>query len=70
MAGTGAWPLVKDTVSAFIEDEALSHGAAIAYYTMFAIAPVLLIITRHRGPGVRPGCGPIGHRRSAERPDG
>ena len=44
MAGGGLWPLAKDTVSGFIADEALSHGAAVAYYTMFAIAPVLLII--------------------------
>jgi membrane protein len=40
----GAWQLAKDTVMGFIEHEALSHGAAIAYYTMFAVAPVLLII--------------------------
>jgi membrane protein len=40
----GAWQLAKDTVSGFIEDEALSHGASIAYYTLFAVAPVLLII--------------------------
>jgi membrane protein len=41
---TGAWELAKDTVKGFIADEALSHGASIAYYTMFAVAPVLLII--------------------------
>jgi membrane protein len=41
---TGAWELAKDTVRGFIADEALSHGASIAYYTMFAVAPVLLII--------------------------
>ena len=41
---TGAWELAKDTVKRFIADEALSHGASIAYYTMFAVAPVLLII--------------------------
>jgi membrane protein len=40
----GAWQLAKDTVSGFIEDETLSHGASIAYYTLFAVAPVLLII--------------------------
>ena len=40
----GAWELAKDTVKGFIADEALSHGASIAYYTMFAVAPVLLII--------------------------
>jgi membrane protein len=31
-------------VKGFIADEALSHGASIAYYTLFAVAPVLLII--------------------------
>ena len=41
---TGAWQLAKDTVKGFIADEALSHGASIAYYTLFAVAPVLLII--------------------------
>lgn len=41
---TGAWELAKDTVKGFVADEALSHGASIAYYTLFAVAPVLLII--------------------------
>ena len=41
---TGAWTLIRDTVKNFIADEALSRGASIAYYTLFAIAPVLLII--------------------------
>ena len=35
---TGAWELAKDTVKGFIADEALSHGASIAYYTLFAVA--------------------------------
>jgi membrane protein len=39
-----AWKLAKDTLKDFIADEALSHGASIAYYTLFAVAPVLLII--------------------------
>ena len=38
-----AWGLLSDTVAAFFADNALSRGAAIAYYTVFAIAPVLLI---------------------------
>ena len=37
------WPLVKQAVSAWVEDYAPSMGAAIAYYTMFSIAPLLLI---------------------------
>jgi membrane protein len=36
--------LLKGSVAAFIADGALSHGAAIAYYTIFSIAPVLLIV--------------------------
>jgi hypothetical protein len=38
----GAWGLAKDTVKSFIADEA--HGASIASYTLFALAPILLII--------------------------
>ena len=36
--------LLKDTVFAFIDDEALSRGAAIAFYAVTSIAPVLLIV--------------------------
>jgi membrane protein len=36
--------MVKDTVLAFIDDEALSRGAAIAFYTVTSVAPVLLIV--------------------------
>jgi membrane protein len=35
--------LIAQSVSAFLADGALSHGAAIAYYTIFALSPVLLI---------------------------
>ena len=41
---SAAWKLLKDTVLAFIEDGALSRGAAIAFYTVTSIAPVLLIV--------------------------
>ena len=44
-----AWMLIKDTVESFINDNALSRGASIAYYTLFAIAPVLLIIVAIAG---------------------
>ncbi|MDB5397776.1 MAG: ribonuclease [Rhodospirillales bacterium] len=37
------WKLAKETVSNFMADGALSQGAAIAYYTIFSIAPVLVI---------------------------
>ena len=36
--------MLKETVLAFIDDEALSRGAAIAFYTVTSIAPVLLIV--------------------------
>jgi membrane protein len=39
-----AWKMLKDMVLAFINDEALSRGAAIAFYTVTSIAPVLLIV--------------------------
>lgn len=38
------WTILKTAVSGFIEDDALSHGAAIAYYTVFSLAPVLVIV--------------------------
>ena len=38
------WKMLKDTVLSFIEDEALTRGAAIAFYTVTSIAPVLLIV--------------------------
>ncbi len=38
------WQLLKGTVIAFINDEALSRGAAIAFYTATSIAPLLLIV--------------------------
>lgn len=41
---SAAWKMLKDTVLAFIEDGALSRGAAIAFYTVTSIAPVLLIV--------------------------
>ena len=36
--------LIKDTVYGFLEHEALTRGAAIAYYTIFSIAPLLIIV--------------------------
>lgn len=38
------WDLIKDAVSSWINDYAPSMGAALAYYTMFSIAPLLLIV--------------------------
>lgn len=43
------WTMLKKTVLSFIEDEALSRGAAIAFYTVTSIAPVLLIVVAIAG---------------------
>jgi membrane protein len=39
-----AWKLVKQTVTAWSDDRASSMGAALSYYTLFSIAPLLLIV--------------------------
>ena len=46
-----AWDFLKEAVFSFIEDEALSRGAAIAFYTVTSIAPVLLIVIAIAGLG-------------------
>jgi membrane protein len=43
------WPILQAAFNAFIADGALSRGAAIAYYSIFAIAPILLITTAAAG---------------------
>ena len=44
-----AWDFLKETVFSYIEDEALSRGAAIAFYTATSIAPLLLIVVAIAG---------------------
>lgn len=39
-----AWNLLKHSVMEFIDDNALSRGASIAFYTVTSIAPLLLIV--------------------------
>ena len=48
MFGT-AWNLVKESVNAFVDDEALTRGAAIAFYTVISIGPVLFIVVALAG---------------------
>lgn len=36
--------VLKDTVVNWLEDEAPSMGAALAFYTLFSVAPILLIV--------------------------
>jgi membrane protein len=44
-----SWALLRATVEGYIEDGAMSRGAAIAYYTVFSIAPLLVIATAVAG---------------------
>ena len=43
------WKLLKSTVLAFIEDDALSRGAAMAFYAVTSLAPILLIVVAIAG---------------------
>jgi membrane protein len=38
-----AYQMLKETVSQWIDDKASSRGAALAYYSMFAIAPIIIL---------------------------
>ena len=38
------WTLIQQTVEAWIDDYAPSMGAALSYYTVFSLAPMLLIV--------------------------
>jgi len=44
MSRPGIWPLIKASVASFRKDYASSMGGALAYYTLFSIAPVLIIV--------------------------
>jgi membrane protein len=44
MRPSGLWPLIKLSVVSWRQDYAASMGAALAYYTLFSIAPVLIIV--------------------------
>jgi len=38
------WALLKDTATAWSEDKVPRHGAALAYYTVFSIVPLLVVV--------------------------
>ena len=44
MSRTRIWPLIKMSVVSWRKDHASSMGGALAYYTLFSIAPVLIIV--------------------------
>ena len=43
------WGILRDAAIGYWDDNALSRGAAIAYYTIFSIGPVLLIVVAIAG---------------------
>jgi membrane protein len=38
------WQMAKDTLNGFMADDCLSRGAAIAYFTIFSLAPILVVV--------------------------
>jgi membrane protein len=44
MSQLSFWRLARGTIEDFIADEAFSRGASIAYFTLFSLAPVLLVV--------------------------
>ncbi|MDX5346035.1 MAG: YihY/virulence factor BrkB family protein [Hymenobacteraceae bacterium] len=44
-----AWCLIKETVLEFIDMNTFQKGAALAYYTVFALPPILIIIINFAG---------------------
>ena len=57
------WILSKAAASSWVNDYAQSMGAALAYYTMFSVAPLLLIVISIAGLvfGVEAARGEIAH---------
>jgi membrane protein len=49
MSPRQGWQLLKAAVKAWSDDYAPSMGAALSYYTLFSIAPLLLIVTAVAG---------------------
>ncbi|TPL84080.1 YihY/virulence factor BrkB family protein [Mesorhizobium sp. B2-3-14] len=43
------WDLVRESVVGFVNDNALSHGAAMAFYAATSLAPVLIIVVAIAG---------------------
>ncbi len=43
------WRLVRDAISSWVDDYAPSMGAALSYYTVFSLAPLLLIVVSVAG---------------------
>jgi membrane protein len=44
-----AWAILRESVSGYLDDNALSHGAAMAFYATTSLAPILLIVVAIAG---------------------
>ncbi|TGQ50978.1 YihY/virulence factor BrkB family protein [Mesorhizobium sp. M1C.F.Ca.ET.193.01.1.1] len=44
-----AWVLLKESLAGYLNDNALSHGAAMAFYATTSLAPILLIVVAIAG---------------------
>lgn len=44
-----AWQVVRESVQAWVDDRCASLGASLAYYTLFSLAPLLLIVVSVAG---------------------
>jgi membrane protein len=49
MTAIDLWRVMKSAVLSFVEDEALTRGAAIAFYSVTSSAPILLIVVAIAG---------------------
>jgi membrane protein len=47
--GLGAWYLIKETYRDWSKDKVMTQGAALAYYAVFSLAPLLIIIVAVTG---------------------
>jgi membrane protein len=43
------WTLLRETVTSFIDDNALSRGASMTFYAVTSLAPILLIVVAIAG---------------------
>jgi membrane protein len=43
------WDIIVDAAMGWLDDEALTRGAAIAFYTIFALAPFVILVTAVAG---------------------
>lgn len=43
------WVLLRESVTGYVDDNALSHGAAMAFYAITSLAPILLIVVAIAG---------------------